>query len=945
MPDVLDISTINYGSILSAGNDFRALDLERADFGPAVGEALALSPTRANRLVRGMLETATDVDQQAQDVTALVEWSAREGTGQRRAVIDAVRTAGGDVLLVDRLSRLPRTEARPFMADFLAAGGRKIDVATWLATVGGVLRRHGTPQPGTSGPVVDWITDTAEDVVDALSEAVESVVDALVAAGETIADVISEIVSFTREQMENLVEALIQAGETVAGLIAEAATAGVDILKKTVKALVDIGRTVAEVIGTVLTEAAGLLVDAINALREIGESFVDIIRAAAELAVNALGQVLQALLDIGRSVVQILGDALTAAASILASTVRALLAIGRTIGGLIADVITGRASLLDALTQALRDIGNTVTDLLDEATATIAGAVRAIAASLARIGATIVELAEWAADAAIDFGRQVVAALLDIGNTIVDLVTAVAQRSLRVMQTVVDGFFAIGRTFVQLVLDVVDVAADLLARVIEAAFALGTTILEFVGATLATTYALAKRLTEAALKAGAALGELLVAAAEGTYFVLRRTVFGVLEAVGLRGVMEWALEQLEAGVSAVFREVVLAVRFAGEQLTRVLDWVVDQSEQAFEAVVDAWESVGEDLVDLYEWASGLAASVASTVWERIGRATVRLHNSVSYVLNYLENDFLPGVRRFVGGLLAAGYAVGDLLARVLARGVQLVAEVVLELLEAGVTIATLLAEAALDPGSAVDRLLEGLREAEQTWADIMAAADQAGDDVAAEVARAAERLGEALDEMLDAAWEVGGGLFGLIVAELLNSLATYRPLTAAERTEAARVFGTSIDLDLVSISQESLDNTIIFEVQAAFQRLGGDAASARAFVTGTLINMRADEGITMETLIHELTHVWQNFETGPMYLSEAIHAQVTDPDAYNYGYDDATTGDGGEDDLAAAAGDFEVFNREQQGQIMEHFYRRSFVESPSLDATQWQPYVDLVRAA
>lgn len=315
------------------------------------------------------------------------------------------------------------------------------------------------------------------------------------------------------------------------------------------------------------------------------------------------------------------------------------------------------------------------------------------------------------------------------------------------------------------------------------------------------------------------------------------------------------------------------------------------------------------------------------------------------VLNYLEGDLLPGVRRFVRGLLAAGYAVADLLARVLARGVQLVAEVVLELLAAGVTIASLLFEAALDPGNAVERLLQGLREAEQTWADIMAAVDDAGDDVAAEVARAAERLGEALDEMLDAAWEVGGGLFGLIVAELLNSLATYRPLTAAERTEAERAFGTSIDLDLVSISQESLDNTVIFEVQAAFQRLGGDAASARAFVTGTLINMRADEGITMETLIHELTHVWQNFETGPMYLSEAIHAQVTDPDAYNYGYNDATTSDGGEDDLAAAAGDFEAFNREQQGPIMEHFYRRSFVESPSMDITAWQPYVDLVRAA
>jgi len=936
------VADIDFGSIASAGSDFRALSLDRSEFGGAVGEALALSPTRARRMVRGMITTAADIGQTGDEMAALVEWSAREGRDERRVVIDAMRTSGGDVMLIDRLARLPRTEARPFMAEFLESGGRKIDIANWLAAVGGVFREHGTPEPGMSGPVIDWVVDTAEDAIDALGEAVEAVVDAIVAAGESIADVISEIISFTAEQMANLVEALIQAGQTIGGLIVDAVDAGLAIVTKTVRALIDIGRTVAEVIGTALAEAAGAIIDVVNALRSIGESFVDIIRSAVTLAAGAFVQVVQALLDIGRSVVAILGDALSAAASILASTVQALLDIGRSIATLITDVITGRASLLDALTQALRDIGQSIVTLLEEAATAVTGAVRSIAASLARIGTSLVDLAQWAADAAIDFAREVVAALVDVGNTVVDLVTSLAQRALGVMSAVIDGLYALGRTFASLLGDLAGIARALMSRFLEAAFALGATIIEFVEATVATTYDLAKDLIEAALDAGAALADLLVEAATGTYFVLRRMVFGVLDAVGLGDVMRWALGQLEAGVTAVFREVVLALRFAGQQLTAVLEWAEDQTTQAFEAVVDAWESVGEDLVDLYEWASTLALDRALAVWERIGAATMRLRNSVSYVLNYLENDFLPGARRFVRGLMAAGYVLADLMARVLSRAVEFVAEVVRELLDLGGTLVDLLADVVTDPDAAIDRLLEALVEAGQTWDAIMAAAAAAGDDIAGEVAESAARLEGPLREMLDGAWEIGGGLLGLVIARLFNSLGTYRLLTDAEKTEARRVFADSIDLDLVSISQESLDNTIIVEIQAFFQRLGGDAEEARAFVTGTLINIDASVGITNDTLIHELTHVWQNFETGPMYLVEAIHAQTT-PDSYNYGYESATTGEGAQPELIAAGGDFEAFNREQQGQIMQHFYRREFVDL--LDATEWEPYVEVVRAA
>jgi hypothetical protein len=137
-------------------------------------------------------------------------------------------------------------------------------------------------------------------------------------------------------------------------------------------------------------------------------------------------------------------------------------------------------------------------------------------------------------------------------------------------------------------------------------------------------------------------------------------------------------------------------------------------------------------------------------------------------------------------------------------------------------------------------------------------------------------------------------------------------------------------------------------------------------VTDNLVNFDVDEGIERHTMIHELTHVWQFDVTGPFYMSEAIHAQVAG-DGYNYGYNtgaadvtilvdySGTTetinggdamGEGGQDDLAAAAGDFDAFNREQQGQILMHYYVRKVLlgQDPAVYAP-WQPYVDFVLAA
>jgi len=76
-------------------------------------------------------------------------------------------------------------------------------------------------------------------------------------------------------------------------------------------------------------------------------------------------------------------------------------------------------------------------------------------------------------------------------------------------------------------------------------------------------------------------------------------------------------------------------------------------------------------------------------------------------------------------------------------------------------------------------------------------------------------------------------------------------------------------------------------------------------------------------------------------MVEALEAQASG-EGYNYGYTDSETGEGAQDRLNAAAGNFSAFNREQQAQIIMHYFVRRYEKA--LDYTAWQPYANIVHA-
>jgi Domain of unknown function (DUF4157) len=124
-----------------------------------------------------------------------------------------------------------------------------------------------------------------------------------------------------------------------------------------------------------------------------------------------------------------------------------------------------------------------------------------------------------------------------------------------------------------------------------------------------------------------------------------------------------------------------------------------------------------------------------------------------------------------------------------------------------------------------------------------------------------------------------------------------RTLEGAEIAMARTVFGDAIDYALVRVDEGAIL---------------GPSWNDRAYTSFHTIN---DWGRTdPDVLIHELTHVWQYEQTGAIYMPQALHAQF-----WGGGYD---YGDVTELQTRKAANQgLGSFNREQQAQILQDFYR------------------------
>lgn len=479
-------------------------------------------------------------------------------------------------------------------------------------------------------------------------------------------------------------------------------------------------------------------------------------------------------------------------------------------------------------------------------------------------------------------------------DTIEDGVDAILEGIDAVLDAMTTAGVAIVNAFEAVVSWTAEQIGDLLAALVEAGVRLG----EFIAATFDWAYGAVANFVAAAMEVGFSIADLLENVVAQSYFVLRRFIDGIIRNLGPVGeILDFVLTRAEAAASGLWRSTLLALRFAGANLLDALDWMANQTQQVVVAIIAAWESIGEALETLYQW----ALTAGSLVWQAIGEATATIGNSIYYAYNFLATSGAQFIFDFTRGLVRAGMAIVSVAGWAVEQAVEVCAEVLRGMLDVGVTIATALVAIVTRPATALQTFLQALAQIGQTLEDVLRAViiDTAAEFLR-EVVEALLEIGNAVVDILVAGLKLGGAYLGLLIAELFNRLGTYRGLTDAERADARLVFGNSLDYDLIFVSQEDPLNAIVFGVQDFFN----GNPNSRAFVTSNLVNFDVSDGqIDRPTLIHELTHVWQSREVGGIYLAEAIWAQAGGG-GYNYGYHDAPesigTGTGSQTAFGAA---------------------------------------------
>ncbi len=134
-----------------------------------------------------------------------------------------------------------------------------------------------------------------------------------------------------------------------------------------------------------------------------------------------------------------------------------------------------------------------------------------------------------------------------------------------------------------------------------------------------------------------------------------------------------------------------------------------------------------------------------------------------------------------------------------------------------------------------------------------------------------------------------------------------RKLTSAEITELRKVYGDSIDYSKVEIKE-------------------GDAALfgvfGRPFTHGNTIYMPKDFlplSQNMDTLVHEMGHVWQNQHGGTDYMSEALWAQnFGDKYEFDKGIDEGKS--------------WSELNPEQQAELIQQAYQYGYFDPSSANS-------------
>jgi len=547
----------------------------------------------------------------------------------------------------------------------------------------------------------------------------------------------------------------------------------------------------------------------------------------------------------------------------------AIKAAGKNLARAIRETANWTVSKITGVVEGLIRAGRRVGELLGEAAKRGARVLRKYARAILAAGRRIREVLSWAAGKATSTLKTILTALNEARKTVRAIVRDAVRATGRVLQATVKAMLQMGKKLFDVVKAMVGLAFNSVRALAGALLKAGQSVLNIVKDTIRFAGAALKNLVKALISLGKNLGELLFRTFNRITFGHFKKLLQAAMAVGQR-----IAHFINAGVSrgwALLRKIAQGLAALGKKAGDLLSAAVNKASAAVREIVRGLKAAGRTV-----------AHILTAVFKYTGRHLTRMvkgfYQAIKDPVGVLKRfalSKLNTIRMVLDGLFKAGLNFG--------RGLKAI----------------------------LVNIKEGFREG--FFKGLVA-------------------LGHSVIDIMEEALKLTGALAGLALATILDLLGGHRGMTALEKREARKVFGSSIDLSRVKISEASLAADLVNLVNNV------DDPGARPFTTMYVLNFASWKKVELSTLIHELTHTWQGVVVGPIYMAQALHAQFTEGAA---AYEIRPA------DLRNNNGDLSKFNREQQASIVEFYYDYKFGPKKSdRDAAQWiadlEPYAKTV---
>ncbi len=513
----------------------------------------------------------------------------------------------------------------------------------------------------------------------------------------------------------------------------------------------------------------------------------------------------------------------------------------------------------------------------------IGNAVDSVVDSIVKAGKSIAQAIGAAVNWTVAQVTDLVEALISAGKKVADILAAALTKGIEQLKKFVEAVLAAGRAIGEVLAWAVGQAVATVNAVVAKLLALGRRVLDVMKAVFGLGRNALIAIVKALMAAGKRLADLMVAMAAESILVVKAIVDALLAAgQALRSIIVEAAKL----AAAACRNIVSVLMELGKSLVDLLREAAAVAGDTLRAIVQALLGLGRTVTQILVAAAGLvAATVKSIVQTLIG-----LGKSVADIVIAVAGQALAVVKAVFAALVAAGRKVVEIVVALAGRAVSALRTAMEALLAMGISLASLVKDIVTGVAEAFRRgFFEGL-----------------------------VALGKAPLQLLKAAAEAGVSILLLAFAVVLEMCGGYRPLTAAEKAEARKVFGNAIDLDRVKLGFAKLPGDVLRYVNVELPR---------AFTTMYLLNFGPGATVDMQTIIHELAHVWQGVQEGPLYMTRALEAQIEaglDALFHKGKYDDSESYRVTEADLAANGGDLSKFNPEQQATIVEFYWIRKF---------------------